>query len=769
MKTIINIAKTELKTLFYSPIAWIIIAIFALQSNMVFVEILLNNLKYLLSGYKIDNLTTALFTYVGWNKAVLPSVQEYLYLYFPLLTMGIISRELSSGSIKLLLSSPVTSRQIVFGKFLSMMIYGLLLVGVLGLTVLFSAIAVKDFDFLYVLSGLIGIYLLLCAYSAIGIFMSSLTSYQVVAAIGTLGLLAFLNYVGNVGQSIDFVRDLTYWLSISGRSAEMVAGLLSTNDILYFLIVIAMFLAFTIIKLESGKIKKKLKIIARYSAVVSICLIIGYISSRPAFRFYADATRTNHNTLTPNSQEVIEKLKGGLTITTFVNLIDKDKYHGMPENVNKDMKRFEQYTRFKPDIKMKYVYYWDKTDNTYLYKSYPNLSTGQIAKKQCEIYEYDFKSFLTPKQIKKKIDLSGEGNKFVRLIERENGDKTFLRIYNDMYVHPFETEITAALKKLVDKLPTVGFVTGHGERNISKTGDRDYSTPAYSKSFRNSLINQGFEVVSLNLAEQEINEDISILVISDCKTEYSEIELEKLNTYIEQGGNLLIAAEPKRVKQMAPIINKFGVEFQDGILVQTDHDFNQNLIINEITKGAKEDISHVFKNIRKYFRITTPGALALNFEKSKELGFKATPLLKTKAKKCWNELETTDFIDEESELNTEKGEIEETKTISVALQRKIKNKNQRIIILGDADCISNGEISMRRAGFRAANFKFFTGMFEWLSNSKAPINTSRPKFTDNKLNLGLAFGKFWAFFFKWLVPFSFLIASLLIWLKRRKK
>lgn len=60
---------------------------------------------------------------------------------------------------------------------------------------------------------------------------------------------------------------------------------------------------------------------------------------------------------------MIKNLEGGLTITTYVNLLDEDFYNGVPRNRNNDLKRFEKYIRFKPDIEMKYVYYYDKATN----------------------------------------------------------------------------------------------------------------------------------------------------------------------------------------------------------------------------------------------------------------------------------------------------------------------------------------------------------------------------------------------------------------------
>ena len=95
-----------------------------------------------------------------------------------------------------------------------MMCYGAALMSIIGLNVLFSWLTVDIFQISMLLVAMLGIYLLILAYSAIGLFMSTLTAYQVVAAIGTLAVLAVLNFIGDVGQGIDFVRDITFWLSI---------------------------------------------------------------------------------------------------------------------------------------------------------------------------------------------------------------------------------------------------------------------------------------------------------------------------------------------------------------------------------------------------------------------------------------------------------------------------------------------------------------------------------------------------------------------------
>lgn len=764
MKTIYRIAKTELNTLFYSPIAWLILIIFTFQASMCFSELFANQVRYQALGYSLYGVT---FSLLGGMQGVFPTMLGNLYLYIPLLTMGLMSRELSSGSIKLLYSSPVTNTQIIFGKYLAMMVYGLILSAILIIYVSFSLCTVKSMDLPAALSGVLGLYLLTCAYAAIGLFMSTLTSYQVVAAMGTLALLAVLNFIGSVGQSIELVRDITYWLSISGRASEFVDGLICSEDIIYFLVVIVLFVVLSIMKLQGERTKRALGVrIARYCGVVAIALCVGYASSRPALMCYYDATSTKSKTLTLVSQDVMKKLDGGLTITTYVNLLEDNSWKGMPSHVNYDAEQFKQYIRFKPEIEMKYVYYYDKAENDFLDRQYPALNDEQRAKELIKVHNYDSTMFLSPAEIKKIINLEPEGNRFVRVIERENGQKTFLRIYSDNMRDPSEQEITAALKRMVVKPPKVGFLSGHGERDIQREGDRDYSLFARSKTFRHSLLNQGFDAVSVSVSEgQEIPEDLDILVISELKNTLPETERRKIDAYIARGGNLFIAGEPGRQEFMNPLIEQLGVQFMPGRLVQLSKDFAPDLIIGDVTKEAAEMSEDYAYLLKRDYKMTFPGSAGLAYTEDK--GFKIMPVIATNDSACWNEVETTDFADDVPVLNAAVGEEIQTIPLVLSLSRNVGDKEQRIIISGDADCISNGELSMSRNDIRSANYSLITESFGALCYGEFPINNNRPLPPDNAVYLGMESSIWIKIGFMGLLPLLLVGWSLMIWIKRR--
>ena len=764
-KMIYNIARTELQMLFYSPVAWLILVVFGVQSGMLFADQLAQLVSSQEMGYNIEGSTITIFA-SRWG-GVFTTMQNYLYFYIPLLTMSLVSKELSSGSIRLLYSSPITNTQIIVGKFFSMMIYGLIMIGILFLITLCSWAVVKDFDLPMVLVGLLGLYLLICSYAAIGIFMSSLTSYQIVAAIGTFAVLMVLSMIGGWWQDYDFIRDVTYWLSMPGRSGKFIAGLICSEDVLYFVIVVCLFLALTIIRLNSVRQKIRFVItLGRNIGVIFLACFLGYVSALPTMKVYHDATATKSNTLTPNSQDIVAKLDGGITITTYINALDPGaSWYAAPHFLKPDMARFEKYLRFKPDMKLKYVYYYDTTSNPMLDKRFPNATLREKMVEVCKIYGLDSNKFMGPEEIRKIIDLSGENNTFVRQIVRDNGEKAWLRIYNDMQRFPSEKEISAAFKRMVMDLPKVGFVEGHGERSYSGGKDRDYSAFANDKGFRYALENQGFDVTRVSM-DQQVPEDINIIVISDMREWFTPEQEANLQQYIDRGGNLFILGEPKRRDVMNNLFAKFGYEMTTGVLVKRDTNLQADVILSYPTKEAADSIAYDFGFMRRRrMVITTPSTVGL--EQIADKGYTVTNMFTTDTIGVWNELETTDFIDDTVCLNPAIGEVEKIYNTVVALSRKVGNKEQKIILTGDADCISNGEFGRRVPGVRTSNFSLITGGFFWMSDNEVPIDVRRPALPDNKVYVEKTGSKVIKWSFMIVLPLLLAGIGIFLWIRRK--
>ncbi len=771
MKMIFKIAKTELQTLFYSPIAWLTLIVFTIQTSITFTNIYGGAVTSQALGHSLYDLTFSIFSLR--NRGFFPQILQHLYLYIPLLTMGLMSRELSSGSIKQLYSSPVTNSQIILGKFLSMVVYSLCLIAILLIFVFYGGFTIQNFDFSAVLTGLLGIFLLILTYSAIGLFMSSLTSYQIVAAIGTFIILAALNMVGGLWQEIALVRDITWWLSIEGRAGEFINGLICSEDFLYFIIVIILFLALSILRLKANRQKMPFsKAFSRYALIFILAFGLGYVTSRPKMMFYHDSTRRKVNSLTQNSQEIVAKMDGKLTINTFSNILDRHYTYGFPKHELKDIDRFRQYVRFKPEIKMKFYRYYDRSGdkdyNENLDRRYPDFNDRERMLEYARINRVDSNLFMRPEEIRKIENLEPEGNRFVRTLVRENGQKTFLRIFDDISIFPSEAEISAAFKRLVMDLPKVGFVKGHGERDCIRLSDRDYNMLAQQKTFRYSLINQGFDFEEIEL-DKGMPDNIDILVIAEPRQNLSDIELESFDQYIDKGGNLILTGEASKREFINPLLSRFGVEFLPGILVKPSEEFSPDLIQAIPTKEGGRMMYWLRNMISRRQVLTMPGAAALSYENSASKGFDVTELFVTDTSGgTWSELQTTNFVDDTVKINPETGEVAKASIpVALALSRQVGEREQKIIVVGDADCISNGELNRSRKGIRASNYNLIMGSFFWLSDDEVPIDVRRPPFTDRKVYVGLTGMRITKWSLIGFIPLAMLVSYILMWLRRR--
>lgn len=162
-----------------------------------------------------------------------------------------------------------------------------------------------------------------------------------------------------------------------------------------------------------------------------------------------------------------------------------------------------------------------------------------------------------------------------------------------------------------------------------------------------------------------------------------------------------------------------------------------------------------------------PGAAAL--ERAGDCGFKITPLLVSRDSNCWNELQTIDFINETATLDTATGEQAGTKITMLALNRECKGRDQRIIVVGDADCFSMGELSASRRGIPSSNGMLIDAMFEWLSYGELPVNTVYPGKVDNNIYINHRMSSVMTVVLKWVLPVLLLLAGIIVLVRRKGK
>lgn len=773
MKIVFKIAKNELRYLFYSPIAWFLLIVFLTQCAMLYCNPIYDMANYQdisrqdQPGFSFSSSAT--FS-VFMERGVFMSVMTNLYLFIPLLTMGLIGRETDNGSIKLLYTSPIQLRQIVLGKFIGVAAYCLLLVAALGIFIVLALFNIRSADYGLLLSALLGFYLLVISYTAIGLFVSSLSNNQIVSAILTFTVIFILSRIGSLWQRHDLVRDLTYFLSLQNRTWKMLSGLIVTRDLIYFLVITFMFLGFTLIRLRTGREAKPWFVrVGRYISVMAISLTIGYISSRPALTGYLDTTATKRNTIPVKMQNILKQFKDStLQVTLYTNLMGKGLPNGMPESRNAGYLSsfWDPYLRFKPDIDFKYEYYYDYNfsalDSTYL----NGKTLHDVAKENAEVMDIPLSMFKKPEEMKAIVDLKPEEYRLVMEL-KYNGKKIFLRTYDDPGFWPDAFNMTAALQSLLGyKTPYVQYVSGDLERSAYMPGERQYSLHATNKFVRMSLPNIGFRTDTINLNRQNIAAATDVLVLADPKTALSDAAIAKLQQYIDAGGNMIITSEPGKQHLLNPLLRNLGVELMNGQLVQPSIDETHEKVTPYITVAGNK--LYEGQQIKQQtiaggdtFPSLMPGVTAL---KNLETGaFVVTPLLETMPGRTW--LKAGDLVVDSTlpALNAAAGDLQQrTFSTAVSLTRKLNNKEQRIIVCGDADFASNYRIGMNFMEYVLPFYSYTTG-------NLYPIYmpTIDPK--DISLNIHAPAAAIQKIIFVYVLPGALLLFGIILLIRRKRK
>lgn len=249
---VFTIAARELRSLFLSPLAWSILGVVQLILAYMFssqVEVFMQVQSRLVGIEGAPGVTEIVVAPVLYNAGVV------LLLVVPMLTMRLISEERRSQTLSLLFSAPVSMTEIVFGKFFGVM--GFLLVMVLLIALMpLSLFTGATLDLGMFSAGLLGLLLLLASFSAIGLFMSTLTVQPTIAAVSTFGILLLLWILDLAGSAnIGSASSLFAYLSILRHFESLLKGVFDTSDVIYYLLFVAVFLVLSIRRLDADRLQ----------------------------------------------------------------------------------------------------------------------------------------------------------------------------------------------------------------------------------------------------------------------------------------------------------------------------------------------------------------------------------------------------------------------------------------------------------------------------------------------------------------------------------
>lgn len=237
------IFQRELRSYFQSFIAYVLIAVFLLLAGYFFYSDLIMYVMWSFS--KVSFLKIWEFYFYD--------VRYVLMVIIPLLTMRLFAEEKKLGTIELLWTYPIRDWELLAGKFLSSLFVLFLM---LGLTTIYPIITLflYDIDLAPLLAGYLGLFLLGSSFIACGILISSLTENQIVAALGTYGiLLMFWFLTWNEAVANQEVINILLNISLFDRLQTFTKGAIDSKDVIYFLNFHGFFILLTMLSLSTRK------------------------------------------------------------------------------------------------------------------------------------------------------------------------------------------------------------------------------------------------------------------------------------------------------------------------------------------------------------------------------------------------------------------------------------------------------------------------------------------------------------------------------------
>ena len=250
---ILAIARMELKRLFFSPLAWAVLAVVQLVLALLFalsVSEFIGQIQPAYAGRSgAPGVTDLVASRMFFTGAFI------MLAIMPLLTMRVLADERQNGTLTLLVSAPLSSAQIVLGKYLGLLGFIAIMVGMITLMPV-SLAAGTTLDWGKLAANVLGLFLLLASFGAAGLYLSSLTQQPLVAAVSTFGLLLILLLLFQLGSLDTWTSRFFLYISHLGHFLSFLLGMFDSSDVAYYLLFIVTFLVLTIRRLDNERLQR---------------------------------------------------------------------------------------------------------------------------------------------------------------------------------------------------------------------------------------------------------------------------------------------------------------------------------------------------------------------------------------------------------------------------------------------------------------------------------------------------------------------------------
>lgn len=689
------IYKKELRAYLTSMTGYIFMAVLLAVTSLYYVA------NCLVGGYPVFG-------------AILSSVYFVLLIIVPVLTMRSMAEEKRQKTDQLLMTAPVSLWKIVLGKYLAMVTIFLISMAILCLYPLillqFGSVSLP-----MAYTAILGYTLFGAACLAIGLFLSAVTESQVIAAVLTFGVLFFLNMASGIANVIGaggLLASILNALCIYQPFINFVQGMFDLTGILYYVtvIVLALFLTVQLMQKKHGTYRASMVVFACVAAVL-MNLTAGKLPSQ-----YLKYDVSDQKLFTTGDQtaEIVKGLDEDITLyliaqqgsedATLQELLDR--YAGLSSHIKVETKDPVLYPNFVSQYTSENL-----SENSV-------LVVGQNRSKAVDyydIYQYsmDYSTYSSSLS-----SFDGEG------------------------------QITSAIAYVTaEDMPVVYTLTGHDEAELSTT-------------VTSSIEKENIELKSLSLlTEEAVPEDAKAVIIYGSISDISEDEKNKLEAYMEQGGQIvmLLGYTDKDTPNLDSLLGDYGITLADGLVLEGDSQHHlpnyPYYLLPDIQSSAyTSDVSS------RYVLLAFAQGMTEAADISEDLTYES--LLTTSAKSySKTNLESENFEQEAADITGpfDLGAVV-TKTID-------ENVEAKLIVFSSETLLDEQVDSMVSGG----NSTLFLNVMSQLVDHESTVSIEPKSMSTEYLTVPAGSAIFWGILTIILIPLLLLATGGIIWFGRRKR
>lgn len=700
----IAIFKREFKSYFHSFIGCLFISvILCITGIYVTVYNLLSglpNISYALSGI--------IFIFI---------------ISIPILTMKVLAEERKQKSDQLILTAPISVAKIVVGKFLALGLVFTIPVAIISI----YPIILKMFGTILLLESYVAIlafYLYGLTCISIGIFVSSLTESQVIAAVISF-IVLFLCYVmSGISNMISTTGNLlTKILSafdLVSRFDNLLMGTFDIKSIVYYFTVILLMLILTTQSIQKRRYSISVKSIrsGAYSlAMVVISIVISvvvnlWVGVIPSQYTTFDVTANKLYSLTEETKGIMNTLRTNVSIYVLAN------ENSLDATLKKTLEQYEELSDY---IEVTYV---DPTINPKFHTQYTDaeISGNSLivtSEKRSKVIEYH-------SIYESSIDYST----YSSTVTGYDG----------------EGQISSAISYVIsENMPKMYIIEGHGELS-------------FEQNFINTITKSNVEYETINLLKYDsVPEDAECIVVNAPTSDFSEDDTNKILNYLENGGNALIISTwtEELMTNFDKLLDYYQISIVDGIVMEADADAYYQSPFYLLPDITYDDITSSVNDT--YVFVPYAQGIVLPEEAEDELSL--TPFLTTS-----DDAYARSNITETMEYSKQNDDIDGPFVLGIKAVKTNADSESVAVIYSSENIFTDAADSM----VSGANMNLLVGSLSVLIDKTEGIAIPVKSFEMSYLIIPQSDIVFIGLTITIIIPLIILTFGFVIWLKRRK-